>query len=303
MKVLGWQSRRWLGTASALALVAALGACGAALEGGAGSTPAKKKVARGEPFTFGWKPGAFSVTETAERDGELVSLTWSGNVAAKGKELEISFGEPSLDGPAEALMVGASHALFDVMPTLTVNRESGALVRVSGTGEALKALAKRNKKWPKTVLRELETAKIQELVEERAKERWGQWTSLIGFDVPKGGERTVEAEAESGEGLSIPVAIVMTHAAGDDGGSHAEVTRTFSGDAVMRTYQVILAGEGAPPNIIEAVTKVIREERIISDTDPKTLRAKKIVSKTLTTVHSGAKVELQSVADTWTFVW
>lgn len=302
MKVLGKQ--RWLG-AGVVALVAVMAGCGAALEGGPGTTtPARKKVARGEPFTFGWKAGAFSVTETAERDGELVSVTWSGTVTAKGKELEVAFGpEPSVEGPAEALMLGATHALFDVMPTLVVAQETGALVRVTGTSEALKAVAKRNKKWPKAMLRELETANVKEAVEERARERWSQWTSLIGFDVPKGDERTVEAEAESGEGLSIPVAIVMKHTAADGGGSRAEVTRTFSGDAVKRTYQVILAGEGAPPNMIEAVTKVIREERIISDTDPKTLRAAKIVSKTLTTVHSGSKVELQSVADTWTFVW
>ncbi|HRE91882.1 MAG TPA: hypothetical protein PK095_22370, partial [Myxococcota bacterium] len=179
--------------------------------------------------------------------------------------------------------------------------KTGRLVAVERIDEALAGSGRLGLK-SKGDERSLGSVRTREGVEARARERWDQWVRLAGFKHKVGASEDKQKLKLEG-GQEMPVITKTSH---ERDGELAVVSlaRSFAGATVTTIYKSVLASEGAPPDVVEAVEKVLREERYEARLDPKTLRPQRIVSREVTTVHSrGDKVVLRAASQTWTFVW
>lgn len=288
----------WL-VVTAAALAVGMGC----VEPAPGSGGKSGSTGRGKAFAFQWKAGTVGVEETVERDGEVLTIAWQATVKPDGGRLRIAFsGGELVDGLKEALGPRGSHPFYQVMPELVVDARDGRLVAVEKTESALKESGKLGI-TSRSDERSLSAVATKEGVEERARERWAQWSRLIGFDQALGTNNEHKSELQLEDGLKMPVVTTTSHEAADTL-SAVKIVRAFSGAAVARIYKQVLASTGAPDAMVEAVEKVVREEHYEATVDPKTLMARQIRSRELTTVHSrGGKVELKAASETWVFAW
>jgi len=259
--------------------------------GAAACTPAAQRKAP-EPapaalattFTFAWPIGAtFDVVHTAVREGETLELTTRGKVAAHDADnLEVSFEPPRLDARAKKLVApDKSHAWLDRWPLLVVARKDGELV---GLGE-----------------------EIPDAAHGAIAHRWNVWTTLVGFDLPRGETRELQGEVEVGEGLLAPVRVTETHAAAPGGGARVTVKRLYEGDVTRKLWIMLRTDAGAKKAELDAITSAIQEERVVIDADPATLRPTRVdIESTFTVTSRGArgeKVDVHTQRDTWVFTW
>jgi hypothetical protein len=262
-----------------------------------------KPTGRHKPFAFQWGAGSVAIEESVERDGEVLTLAWKATLTKEGERLRVSFSAGEVvDGLKEALGPKGTHPLFQVMPDLMVDPKDGRLVGVERIEEAIKGSAKLSAKT-KAEERTLATQAVRDGVDLRARQRWEQWVRLIGFSQGADSETTDKAELQLEDGLKMPVATTTSHTK-VEGASVVKIVRAFSGAAVAKVYKQVLASTGAPKAMVDAVEKVVREEHYEATLDPTTMRATKIRTRELTTVHNkGGAIELKAASETWTFVW
>lgn len=283
---------KWLGMVATACV--AMGCVGPAPSGTGGGA--------GKPFVFGWRSGELAIEETIERDADVLTLSWRAKVEAAGDRLRVSFSEATLsEGVPEALGPAGEHAFYQVMPDLVVEAKTGRLVAVENVADAVARSGRLGIKT-KADERSLGAVKTLEAVEARARERWGQWARLVGFK-HKVGTSEERQKLKLEDGQEMPVVTKTSHAR-DGEMAVVSLVRSFSGAAVTKIYKSVLASTGAAAEVVEAVEKVLRDERYEATVDPKTLRATRIVSREVTTEHSrGDKVLLKAASETWTFVW
>lgn len=268
-----------------------------------GPAPTSEDAAR--PFVFRWGPGAVSIEESVERDGEVLTLSWRAEIKSEGDKLRMSFSEPTLtEGLAEALGPNGSHAFYQVMPDLVFEATTGKLIGVEKVREALDAYGRLGIK-KKADERSLSAVKTQEVVDTRARMRWAAWVKLVGFKHRYGSSEDKQ-KLKLEDGHEMPVVTTTSHT--KDGDSSAvKVVRSFSGATVTRIYKEVLASTRAPADLVAAVERVIREEHYEARLSARTMRPSQIRMRELTTEHSrgdkGERVQVRSSGETWTFVW
>lgn len=270
-----------------------LGCVGPAPGGGGGG---------GAAFVFAWGPGEVAIEETVERDADVMTLSWRAKVGTEGDRLRVVFSAATLvEGAKEELGPDGTHPFFQVMPDLVVESKTGQIVAVERIDEVLAESGKLGLE-KKGDERSLGSVRTKEGVEARARERWGQWVRLVGFK-HKVGTSEAKEKLKLADGQEMPVVTKTSHER-DGELAMVSLVRSFSGAAVTKIYKSVLASTGAPAEVVEAVEKVLREERYEARLDPKTLRPQKVVSREVTTEHSrGDKVLLKAASETWTFVW
>lgn len=277
---------------AACVAMGAVGCVGPAPGGGGG----------GGALRFAWGPGEVAIEETVERDADVFTLSWRAQVMSEGDRLRVVFSQASLvEGSKEELGPDGNHPFFQVMPDLVVEAKTGRLVAVERIDEAL-AESGRMGLATKAKERSLGSVRTKEAVEARARERWEHWVRLAGFKHKVGtSEDKQKLKLENGQ--EMPVVTKTSHER-DGELARVSLVRSFSGATVTKVYKAVLAAEGAPADVVEAVEKVLREERYEASLEPKTLRPRRIVSREVTTEHSkGDKVLLRAASQTWTFVW
>lgn len=280
-----------LGVVAAACMV--MGCVGPAASGGGGG---------GGAFAFRWGSGAVAIEETVERDADVLTLSWRAVVKKEGDRLRVVFSDATLvEGAKDELGPAGLHPFFQVMPDLVVDAKTGRLVAVERVDEALAESGKLGLET-KGDERSLGSVRTKEGVEARARERWGHWVRLAGFK-HKLGTSEDKQKLKLEDGQEMPVVTKTSHERDGDL-AVVSLVRSFSGAAVTKIYKSVLASTGAPAEIVDAVEKVLREERYEARLDPKTLRPQKVVSREVTTEHSrGDKVLLKAASETWTFVW
>jgi len=298
--------RRTLGCMGLGLVVALLGlASGAAgcVEATPKSSSGAKSTGRHKPFVFQWGSGSVAIEESVERDGEVLTLGWKATLKKDGERLRVSFSPGEVvDGLEEALGPKGTHPLYQVMPDLVVDPKDGRLVAVEGIEQAIKDKGKLSAKT-RADERTLATQAVRDGVDLRARQRWEQWVRLIGFSQGADSETTDKAELQLSDGLKMPVVTTTSHTK-VEGASVVKIVRAFSGASVAKVYKQVLASTGAPKAMVDAVEKVIREEHYEAILDPTTMRATKIRTREVTTVHNkGGAIELKAASETWTFVW
>lgn len=280
-----------LGVVAAACVV--MGCVGPAPGGGGGG---------GAALRFAWGAGEVAIEETVERDADVLTLSWRARVEAEDDRLRVVFSEATLvEGSKGELGPDGTHPFFQVMPDLVVDAKTGRLIGVERVAAVL-AESGRLGIDNKRDERSLGAVSTQEAVEARARERWGHWVRLAGFK-HKLGTSEDKQKLKLEDGQEMPVVTKTSH---ERDGDLAVVTlvRSFSGAAVTKIYKSVLASTGAPAEVVDAVEKVLREERYEARLNPKTLRPQRIVSREVTTEHSrGDKVLLKAASETWTFVW
>ncbi|MCC6619981.1 MAG: hypothetical protein IT385_01920 [Deltaproteobacteria bacterium] len=246
----------------------------------------KAKAAAAPPaaFTFAWPLGAtFEVVATSVREGETLELKTKGTVAAHDADnLELSFEAPKLGARDKKLVApGKSHAYLDLWPGMVVAKKNAEIVgfgeEVPGEGQGV-------------IL-----------------ERWSVWTTLVGFDLPRGERREIQGEVELADGLIAPVRIVESHEEAPGGGARVTVKRLYDGDVTRKLWIMQQSEAGAKKAELDAITAATQEQNLVIDVDPATLRPTRVDYESTFTVTSkgprGDKVDVHAKRDTWTFTW
>lgn len=237
-------------------------------------------------FRFGWRAGdSFDLVYAKQRKGETLEVTTRGTVraGADAGQLRVAF-EPVVLAAKDQKLAAATgtHAFIDVWPDLVVDARTGELIGIEGdlTAPQKDAIAA----------------------------RWATLVALVGFDLEVGKQRSYTSEVEAGEGLLLPVKITERYSETAELGDRVELSRAYEGDTVKKLWRVMLADSGAPKSAVDAVQAASREEKLMVQTDARTLRHLRIEDSSTFTVTTldkkkAERVDLYTESESWVFTW